>query len=184
MALTDPTADPTLLTPHFPQFDQFEFMKKGGYKYVFKVRQKGDGYEVLKIINLPDVATGLSKEQQDEAKAIREQELGRARREVNILAECKSPFVVKLGSLGPNVSDVCGGECLSYSEELLPGENLIDAIKSGVKPTEAEVRSLMRCLLLAINSLWTERRVVHRDIKPGNVMKTGLKDRPYVLLGL
>ena len=96
MPRTDPTADPKLLTPHFPQFDEFEFMKKGGYKYVFKVRRKNDGHEVLKIINLPDVATGLSKEQQDEAKAIREQELGRANREVNILAGCKSPLLLSL----------------------------------------------------------------------------------------
>ena len=184
MARTDPTADPSLLVPHFKQFDRFEFMKKGGYKYVFKVRRIGDGDEVLKIINLPEVATGLSKAQEEETKAIREQELARARREVNVLRECGSPFVVKLGSLDPIVSDVCGGECLSYSEELLPGQNLIEAIKTGVKPSEAEVKSLMTCLLRAINTLWTEHRIVHRDIKPGNVMMTGLQDRPYVLLDL
>ncbi len=184
MARTDPTADPVLLTPHFPQFDQFEFMKKGGYKYVFKVRRKNNGEEVLKIINLPDVPTGLSKEQRDEADAIREQELGRARREVNILAQCRSPFVVKLGSLKPTVAEICGGECLSYSEELLPGQNLIDVIRFGEKPIESDVKSLMQCLLNAINTLWTEHRVVHRDIKPGNVMKTGLEERPYVLLDL
>lgn len=184
MAQLDPTADPTLLHPRFPQFDRFEFMKRGGYKCVFKAHLIDDGEEVLKIVYLPAISTGLSQAQQEEAEAIREQELARARREVSVLRECKSQFVVKLGTLAPTVSEVCGTECLTYSEELLPGANLIDAIKAGDVPSQAEVKSLMHCLLLAITALWNEQRIVHRDIKPGNVMQTGLIDRAYVLLDL
>lgn len=184
MPLADSAKDPSLLQPHFEIFDNFAFMKKGGYKYVFRVHRVGDGEEVLKIIQLPEIPDGLSTAQEDEARAIREQELGRARREVSVLRDCKSPFVVKLGTVDPDVSLVCGSESLSYSEELLPGGNLLDSMKPGTTPSEAEVRSLMYCLLSAINDLWGQQRIVHRDIKPGNVMRTGVVDRPFVLLDL
>lgn len=184
MPLADSTADPALLQPHFGQFDQFEFLQKGGYKFVFKVRTADNAYEVLKIIKLPEIATGLSKAREDEARAIREQELARAKREVSVLRDCKSPFVVKLGSLDPLVCEVCGDESLIYSEELLPGVNLLESIASGPLPPESEIRSLMSCLLRAIGELWGEHRIVHRDIKPGNVMRTGVGERPYVLLDL
>jgi serine/threonine protein kinase len=184
MPLADSVADPVLLKPHFPMFTGFKFLKKGGYKYVFTVHVTDDGDEVLKIILLPEIPTGLSQVQEDEAKVIREQELGRAKREVSVLRECKSPFVVKLGRLDPTVSAVCGSESLSYSEELLAGTNLVDYIKAGSSPSELEVRSVMQCLLSAISDLWGNHHIVHRDIKPGNVMRTGLKERPFVLLDL
>ncbi len=138
MPLADSAADPGLLKPHFPTFEGFEFLKKGGYKYVFKVHVANNGDEVLKIIQLPEIAPGVSKAQEEEAKAIREQELGRAKREVSVLRDCKSLFVVKLGTFDPTVSVICGSESLSYSEELLPGANLVDSIRSGSVPPESE----------------------------------------------
>jgi serine/threonine protein kinase len=42
----------------------------------------------------------------------------------------------------------------------------------------------MLVLIIAIDELWGEFKTVHRDIKPGNVMKTSELERPFVLLDL
>jgi serine/threonine protein kinase len=182
--MPDSTTNPDILKGSFPQFSGFELIGQGGYKYVFKIRLQDGSQEVLKIIRVPAVPTGLAKAAEEDATAIREQELARAKREIEALKKCASPFVVKLGSMQPVITSIAGIDCVVYTEEILSGRNLYDVIASGVKPTEADVRSLMLCVLRAINSLWNEQRIVHRDIKPGNIMKTGLQDRPYVLLDL
>ena len=134
--------------------------------------------EVLKVICLPVAGTT------EEELAIQQQEIGRARREVALLRECRSPFVVKLGSVAPEIRELEGEACVIYTEELLPGRELKAAIGPSNLPQAGEIRRLLRCLVKAIQALWTEQRTVHRDIKPGNIFATGLADRPYVLLDL
>jgi serine/threonine protein kinase len=51
-------------------------------------------------------------------------------------------------------------------------------------PGAQEIKRLLSCVVQAIQALWTVQNTVHRDIKPGNIMATGLSDRPYVLLDL
>jgi hypothetical protein len=71
--------------------------------------------EVLKVIRLP--LAGLT----DDEKTLRRQELGRAQREVSLLRDCQSPFVVKLGSVTPEIRALDGDDCVGYTEEFLPG---------------------------------------------------------------
>lgn len=156
-------------------------MASGGFKSVYRIsRIDGGPDEVLKIICLP-VGT-----QSEEAAAIRDQELGRVQRETAVLGGCVSPFVVKLGRFTPCMVDLHGASCYAYTEELLSGSDLRDviAISSGQQPDEAEVRRLLHCLVSAIQVLWRDQRIVHRDIKPGNIFATRDPARPFVLIDL
>jgi serine/threonine protein kinase len=167
-----------VLSAVYPGLRGFDFMNAGSYKSVYRVIRADGVAEVLKVICLPLAG------QSDEARAIRQQELGRARREVALLRECQSPFVVKLGSVPPEVRELEGDTCVVYTEELLLGRELKAIIRPDNQPQAGEIKRLLRCLVQAIHALWTEQRTVHRDIKPGNVFATGLTDRPYVLLDL
>lgn len=167
-----------VLAAAFPEMRDFDFINAGSYKTVYRVSLPNSVQEVLKVIRLP--IQGRAEDEQ----AFRRQELGRAQREVNILRDCRSPFVVKLGSVPASIRQLAGDECLVYTEEFLPGQELRAAMDPSVRPSEAEIKLLLTCLLRAIQSLWTQQHTVHRDIKPANILATGLKDRPYVLLDL
>jgi len=169
---------PAALTPVFPTLAGFDFIKSGTFKSVYQVTVVGGGVEVLKIIRLPQDAST------DAARAFKEQELGRAKREIALLGMVASHFVVKLGTLSPTVLDIEGESCMAYTEEMLPGRDLEAVIAAGIQPTEAEIKALLSCLVEAIQSLWSQHRVVHRDIKPANIFATGLSARPFVLLDL
>ncbi len=57
-------------------------------------------------------------------------------------------------------------------------------VRRGYTPSEEEVRLLAICILDAISDLWQNHNVVHRDIKPLNIIKTRQNDRTFVLLDL
>ena len=167
-----------VLSAAYPGLTGFGFINAGSYKSVYRVMRRDGVAEVLKVICLP--VAGATEEE----LAIQQQEIGRARREVALLRECRSPFVVKLGSVAPEIRELEGDACVVYTEELLPGRELKAIISPNNLPQAGEIKRLLRCLVEAIKALWTEQRTVHRDIKPGNIFATGLADRPYVLLDL
>jgi serine/threonine protein kinase len=167
-----------VLAREFPGYTGFSHLKSGTFKTVHECTLSSGSIEVLKIIRLP-LDSGS-----DSARALRDQELGRARRETSLLASIDSPYIVKLGSLAPTIRDVEGESCLVYTEELLPGRDLEAVIADGLQPSADEVKSLLVCLIKAIEVLWTMQKTVHRDIKPANLFSTGLPERPYVLLDL
>lgn len=175
-----PVFSPEQLGPVFPEFTSFRHMANGGFKSVYCVsRADGGAEEVLKIICLP-VGT-----QNEEAAAIRDQELGRVQREIAVLRSCTSPYVVKLGHFTPRMVEIGESSCYAYSEELLSGGDLAAfALAGGPQPDATEVRRLLRCLVLAIQALWRDQRIVHRDIKPANVFATRDPARPFVLIDL
>jgi serine/threonine protein kinase len=162
----------------FPMLRGFEFINAGSYKTVYCVSRPDGVQEVLKVIRLP-----LEGSTQEE-KALRRQELGRAQREVSLLRDCQSPFVVKLGSITPEIRVLDSDDCLVYTEEFLTGQELMNVISRSNLPTASEIQLLLSCLVQAIRSLWTVQGTVHRDIKPGNIFATGVAGRPYVLLDL
>ncbi len=162
-----------------PEVKNLSYHDAGSYKSVYFATTASGRDEVLKVVCLPqDVST-------DEAKAFRQQELGRVQREIKTLADCTSPCIVRLGEIAPGIRTIEGELCFVYSEERLPGSSLKTVIELlAAKPAEAEVKQLLRCLVLGIQELWTKQKTVHRDIKPANIFSTGLADRPYVLLDL
>jgi len=167
---------PDVLSAAFPELSGFGHIKSGTFKTVHSVKTSCGRDEVLKIIRLPqDSGT-------DAARAFREQELGRAKRETALLADLDSPYVVRLGMVSPSIIDLGGENCVAYTEELLPGRDLEAVIADRIQPDEADVKLLLSALVHAIQALWTRHKTVHRDIKPANIFATGLQDRPYVLL--
>ncbi|MBS0657750.1 MAG: protein kinase [Verrucomicrobia bacterium] len=161
-----------------PNLTGFEFIKSGSFKSVYRVNTASGSEEVLKIIRLPqDVSS-------DEARLLRDQEFGRAQREVELLGRIDCAFIVRLGTIAPNVMTIGGEPCVTYTEEMLPGRDLETVIAARQHPTAEEIKSLLASLIVAIRALWTDHRTVHRDIKPANIFATELAGRPYVLLDL
>lgn len=169
---------PESLAATFPKLRGFGFIKSGTFKSVYRITSPNGASEVLKIIRLPqDVSTTA-------AQALREQELGRAKRETELLGRAASPFIVHLGHLAPVILDIEGESCMAYTEECLAGHDLEHIIHGKPQPTADEIKLLLASLVEGIQHLWTQHKTVHRDIKPANIFMTGLPDRPFVLLDL
>lgn len=154
----------------FTEINEIEFVAEGGFKAVFNVIIK-DKHEALKIIFIPTDTEDYSSTNE------------RILREVTILERLDSPYIVKLGSLERGTKQIGEYEYICYSEEFLFGENLRTSIKAKIQPPFYEIRKLFFCLLKSIRAL-KEFGVIHRDIKPDNVIRTGIEGREYVLLDL
>jgi serine/threonine protein kinase len=150
----------------------------GGFKAVYKASVNGND-EALKLIQIPDYPG------HPDPDALKQELISRVRREVSILERCKSPAIVKLGSLPLQEITVGTEHYLAYTEELLNGDNLWKILNSGVpKPDLAELKQLFATLIKAITELWTLDGTIHRDIKPQNIIKLNEQERPFVLLDL
>lgn len=176
MQVAAPTVDqlPSIL----PEVTSAVPLKQGGFKAVYRATI-GARVEALKLVHVP-------KTSDDEAgELFRKECLGRVTREIQVLADCASPLLVKLGSIKAREVDFAGERFIVYSEEFLDGPDLRALIKQQWKPQESELKLLFACLLKAIQQLWTlPTRLIHRDIKPDNVVRLGKAERPFVLLDL
>lgn len=163
----------------FSGVSELSFIASGGFKGVYKARINGV-LEALKLINVPEVSPADT-----EAVQMRDELVKRVEREIEILRKCQSPAIVKLGSLSPCGQDIEGRKFIAYSEEFLDGKDLWVLLRdiNNPKPGEAELKSLLKALLEAIRELW-QYGIIHRDIKPCNIIKTENKARPFVLLDL
>ena len=153
-------------------------LKQGGFKAVYRATINGR-VEALKLGHVP-------KTSDDEpGELFRKECLGRVTREIQVLAECTSPLLVKLGSIKAGEVEFAGERFIVYSEEFLDGPDLRTLLKQQWKPQETDLKLLFACLLKAIQQLWTlPGRLIHRDIKPENVVRLGKPQRPFVLLDL
>lgn len=143
---------------------------RGGQKVVYRVDQ-GQRTFALKFALLPDT---FQAEDADLDETVL-----RARRETQIMAECQSPHIVKLGPVELGITTIGGQNVLYFSEEFIDGESLKDVIHlGGAMPTESVVRLGLQ-ISSAIEELWLVGKI-HRDIKPGNIMRRA--DGNYVLL--
>lgn len=159
-----------------PDFSDLQEIGAGGFKTVYRALREGQP-EVIKVISIP-------RADDPDLEKFREECLGRVRREVGILQQCQSPFLVKLASLPLEAHEVNGDLYAIYSEELLDGPDLWKLIRNKAPlPSEEEAKLLMNCLLKAIQEIWS-LRYIHRDIKPANVIKLDDANRPFVLIDL
>jgi len=145
----------------------------GGYKCVYKATVNNNT-EALKLVVIPSDINDTT---------VRDENLRRIRREIGILEKCDTPYLVKLGSILPKECTIGGNDYLVYSEEYISGNSLRHFITGDEKPTIHELALLATALLVAVREL-SGKDIIHRDIKPDNIIKTDVQSRSYVLLDL
>lgn len=163
--------DINLLKSKLPDIQDVQEIDSGGFKIVYKALIHGKS-EALKLVQIPE-------DPNDEG--VKEENRKRIFREIGILKRCESPYLVKLGSIEP--ADLLLGDqgYVMYSEEYLPGDSLRRLLQSEYKPDFNELRSLAIVLFNAVIEI-AAKQFIHRDIKPDNIVKTGINERPFVLL--
>ena len=125
--------------------DILSFVQSGGFKAVFKGVPESGIDEAIKAIYLP--SESMLKEGQ------KEQLIARAKREIEALGICKTPSIVKLGCLKPQLVAVNEAEYLVYSEEFLPGHPLSEDVAKGTKPALTELLVLLDSLLSVLKEM-------------------------------
>lgn len=167
--LIKPSLD--ILAPLLPEVQIFEEIGSGGFKVVYKAVFNGRE-EALKLVQIPNDAND---------ETVKEENLRRVHREIDILGKCESEYMVRLGSLPCKELSVNNCDYVVYSEELLRGVSVRNLIQNKIKPDISELKSLGMCLLQVIKCL-AGKEIIHRDIKPDNIISTGDAGRPFVLL--
>jgi len=146
------------------------FVAEGGQKSIFRFSNAGMQW-ALKLIDLSDTEQRLG----EAAQTV----VARVDREVRILHDIDSPHFPKLGPLGPRIARIESSPYFAYSEEFVDGQVLTELIAAG--PLETGLISrLGGDVAAALLELWN-RRIVHRDIKPDNIVERA-SDKSFVLL--
>lgn len=140
--------DAVELGRHFPDASGISLLGAGGQKLVFAATHAKHGSVVIKLIH-------------------QNQDLGRVQREIDAVETINSarvPAVLEKGA----ITDVSGGVHAWLIETRIEGQCLRQVLQSGPVPF-AQIPTLGRDLLEAIRDA-ESCRIVHRDIKPDNVM--------------
>ena len=132
----------------------------GGMSRVFAATEHALGRKVVVKVLPPELSAGVNRE--------------RFQREIQVAAQLQHPHIVPLLSAGriPSTDGTADGELLYYTMPFIEGESLRAAIaRRGRLP----VRDVVRILHDVVEALAYAhgRGVVHRDIKPGNILTIG-----------
>ena len=128
----------------------------GGMSRVFLARERALNRLVVIKVLPPELAAGVNRE--------------RFRQEVQLAAQLQHPHIVPLYSAGEH------GDLLYYTMPFIEGESLKHAIhEHGAMKKPFTVREIVRILHDVSDALAYAhaRGVIHRDIKPGNVLRSG-----------
>lgn len=133
---------------------------KGGQKLVFPCEIDGQLFalKVMAVSPAPRNDPGRL----DEAAE-------RAAREVELMGQFDSPYLVKLGPIGLVRNRICKQEVAYFTEEWIDGPDLQTLIKQNGPMAPNDVIRLGLDIVSAIDLLWG-KDTVHRDIKPSNIM--------------
>jgi serine/threonine-protein kinase len=132
----------------------------GGMSRVFAATEHALGRKVVIKVLPPELSAGVNRE--------------RFQREIQVAAQLQHPHIVPLLSAGriPSPDGTPEGELLYYTMPFIEGESLRAAVaRRGRLP----VRDVVRILHDVVEALAYahSRGVVHRDIKPGNILTIG-----------
>jgi eukaryotic-like serine/threonine-protein kinase len=124
----------------------------GGMSRVFVAIDRALGRKVVVKVLPPDLAAGVNRE--------------RFRREIQVAAQLHHPHIVPLLSAGEQ------GDLLWYTMPFIDGESLRTALERKNPFGVREVTRIMHDVVDAL-AFAHARGVIHRDIKPGNILRQG-----------
>ncbi|HSA56240.1 MAG TPA: serine/threonine-protein kinase [Gemmatimonadaceae bacterium] len=123
-----------------------------GMSRVFVATERAlDRKVVIKVLP-PELAAGVNRE--------------RFRREIQLAAQLQHPHIVPLHTAGSR------GDLLWFTMPFIEGESLRHALHERVRFTPREVVRILHDVADAL-SYAHARGIIHRDIKPGNVLRSG-----------
>jgi len=132
----------------------------GGMSRVFAATEHALGRKVVVKVLPPDLSAGVNRE--------------RFQREIQVAAQLQHPHIVPLLSAGrvPSPDGTTEGELLYYTMPYIEGESLRSTL---ARQGPLAVRDVVRILHDVAEALAYAhgRGVVHRDIKPGNILTMG-----------
>ena len=134
-----------------PAYDIERELKGGGMSRVFLATDKSLGRQVVIKVLPPELTAGVNRE--------------RFRREIQVAAQLQHPHIVTLLSAGED------GDVLYYTMPFIEGESLNLELEKG----PLAVKDVVRILHDVVDAIAYAhaRGVIHRDIKPGNILKLG-----------
>lgn len=124
----------------------------GGMSRVFVADERALGRRVVVKVLPPELAAGVNRE--------------RFRREVQLAAQLQHPHIVPLYAAGSQ------GDLLYYTMPYIEGASLRSALQAHRTFSPREVAGILHDVVDALGYAHA-RGVVHRDIKPGNVLMSG-----------
>jgi len=161
-----------------PAATRVAYLAKGGQKVVYSCEIDGRPW-ILKFMLIGEAPNQESPEEEpllsfDSGADV----LARAQREVDTMLRCDCPSLVKLGPIGLCRVSHAGQDLLYFTEELVEGDTVYQLLRKAALPI-ADAVQMATDVTEAIKALWEQARI-HRDIKPGNIMRRG--DGHFVLL--
>jgi hypothetical protein len=123
-----------------------------GMSRVFVATEKSLNRQVVVKVLPPELAAGVNRE--------------RFRREIQLAAQLQHPHIVPLHAAGST------GDLLYFTMPYIEGESLRYALHENVKFSPREVVRILHDVSDAL-AYAHSRGVIHRDIKPGNVLRSG-----------
>jgi len=165
-----PNLSATDVQTALPEVGNVVPLDKGGQKVVFSCTIDGTPY-ALKFMRPSLHQLGNQDEDASELPVPLDDVTARAQREVATMKQCDSPYLVKIGPIELRRLTINGEDLLCFSEELIDGQSIKKLLKPNQPGLSAEgVVDLGLHIADAIDAIWTHQKI-HRDIKPGNIMR-------------
>jgi tRNA A-37 threonylcarbamoyl transferase component Bud32 len=134
-----------------PAYEIERELEGGGMSRVFVATDTTLGRKVVIKVLPPELTAGVNRE--------------RFRREIQVAAQLQHPHIVTLLAAGED------GDLIYYTMPFIEGESLRVALEKG----PLSVKDVVRILHDVVDALAYAhaRGVIHRDIKPGNILRLG-----------